>query len=47
MAYNDNVCAVCGRALIESDDFYSCPVYMEGKSKKADEHTSFPIEERE
>ena len=39
------ICKVCDHALVESDGFWSCPVYMVGKDKSADEHTSYPAEE--
>ena len=42
----ERTCDVCGQVLVLSDDFWSCPVYMAGKTKNADEHTSIPTEEK-
>ena len=38
---NDRICGICGLPLEDDDDFYSCPVYIEGKSNNSDEHTSY------
>ena len=40
-------CEVCHEKLILSDDFLSCPVYLSGKTKDADEHTSFSVSDQE
>lgn len=41
----DKTCNVCGKELVLSDGFWSCPVYMQGNDKSADEHTSYPEKE--
>ena len=38
-------CDVCEQELILSDGFWSCPVYLAGKNKESDEHTSHPERE--
>lgn len=36
-------CEVCGKKLVREDDFWECPLKVNGH----DEHTSFPLSEEE
>jgi len=38
---NDKLCDLCDEPLIFDDGYWSCPVYMEGEDRNADEHTSY------
>ena len=40
--YNDRVCDVCGASLVREDEYWACPVYLEGADMSADEHTAYP-----
>jgi uncharacterized Zn finger protein (UPF0148 family) len=40
-------CDVCGADLVKDDKYMSCPIYMSGKTKEADEHTSVSIQVEE